>query len=791
MNKSCINHNVNKPTECDSSCLIEREDALLKVQSFFEMLTGKERGILRVAGNYGTGRTRFLNEIAQKAGGYGFELGIINTEEKSSVLNRGNGRVIIGSEKVDIRNFEKYVVKHLNESKQIGLVLIIDNALSMSNEDLNFVRKILKCKISVKLGLVYSIEPDSVFSLDYLDIDLYDTVCINPLSPKGMQMWIKNTLDWDEAPTSFLKWLYRETKGLPKLLQENVSCLLKNDFLIYNPDNNWTVVCDFSDLDTNSKNEGQSEFVKTKLASIQTGSFENELKLITGMGKVWNTWKYWNESLARLKEIIRKQEADPKLENVRLHIWFGRLTNLEGDYEKASIVLNDGLELFRKTIDREGEAEISYMKALAISTQGDLRKVSVLLQESLAVYRSMNDKGGITRVLQYLGLVYYYQGEYDKSEMFLVESLELCRKMKDRQATSRTLIGLGMIAKARGDIAQSIKLFYEYLKKSDELDDKESISIALINIAEIAISNKDYIFVKSFYEKSLKQLREMGYRNLIAHTLKDLAEIARYEEDYDKANGLFLESLDVLEECGDNTEIMWLYRSMAELELQRRNYSTAKEMYIKGLRVLGDSSHTNWLYVMSVFEALAEISFFQEEEARAAKLIGAADKLFEVSGKLIAKNDFAQFYLRHWKVQESMNKETFEAAWSQGNTMSFEEALKFAMEETGVNIESDMSERMINYIKANYSNDISLTDIAEYFNMSTCYLSTMFKHYTGENFKDYLNFYRVKKAKEYLQNGKMKMGTVAKLVGCNSVNTFIRIFKKYEGVSPGQYAQNK
>ena len=254
---------------------------------------------------------------------------------------------------------------------------------------------------------------------------------------------------------------------------------------------------------------------------------------------------------------------------------------------------------------------------------------------------------------------------------------------------------------------------------------------------------------------------------------------------------MFLDSLDLLEECGDNTEIMWLYRSMAELELHRGNYSAAKEMYIKGLRVLRDSGDKSWLYLMVVFEALAEISFSQEEEARAAKLIGAADKLFEVSGKLIAKNDFAQFYVRRRKIQETLNKETFEAAWSQGNMMSFEEALKFAMEETGVNMENDMAERMINYIKANYSNDISLTDIAEHFNMSTCYLSTMFKHYTGENFKEYLNFYRVKKAKEYMQNRKMKMETVAKLVGCNSINTFIRIFKKYEGVSPGQYAMKK
>lgn len=787
MKKSSINQIDNKPIECDFSCLIEREDALLKVKGFFETLTVKERGILRVVGNYGTGRTRFLSEIAHKAEEYGFELGFINTEKKSSALEKGKTQIVINSEKVDIHNFEKDITKHLSESMKKGFVLIIDNALSISKEDLNFVRRFLTSEISVKLGLVYSIEPDTVFGLDYLDIELCETVCINALSPKGVQMWINNILGWDEAPTSFLKWLYSETKGLPKLLQENISCLLKNGFLIYNPENNWTVAGDFG----TNRNDPQIDFAKDKPVASQDGSFVNELKLTNGMGHIWSTWKYWNESLTRLREIIKKQEAVPKLENVRLYIWLGRLINLDGVYEKAIGVINDGLEIFRKANDKEGEAELLYMKALAISTQGDLRKVSILLQESINIYRSINDKAGITRILEYLSLVYYYQGEYGKAEGFSIESLELCRKLKDKQGISRSLIRLGMIAKGKGNLEQALKLFDEYLKKADESEDTESISIALINIAEISISHKDLDCARSFYDKSLKLVREMGYKILIAQTLKNLAEIARYEGNYDKANGLFLESLDMLEQCGDNSEIMWLYRDMAELELQRQSYSNAKEMYVKGLKIFKESNQTNWLYAMAVFEALAEISLYQEEITRAAKLIGSADKLFEISGKLIAKNEFAQFYMRHLKIKEKMNGEAFEAAWSEGNIMNFEKAIEFAMEESGETADSDMAEKMINYIKANYSNDISLTDISEYFNMSPCYLSTMFKHYTGENFKDYLNFYRVKKAKEYLQKGKMKMGTVAKLVGCNSINTFIRIFKKYEGVSPGQYETKK
>ena len=780
MNKSCMKLIECKPVELDFSCLIEREEALLKVQNFFEMLTKKERGILRVAGNYGVGRTRFLNEIAKKAIECGFELGFINNEEESKF------QVAAASEKVDILNFEKNIAMNNNCSIN-GIILILDNALGISDEELNFVHNFLKCDIPVKLGLVYSIEPDAVFSLDYIDIDLYDTVCLNPLSPKGIQTWIKNVLGWNEAPASFLKWLYKETKGLPKLLQENISCLIKNGFLICSPDNNWTVAGNFDDLFTSNIKGEQNEFLNDKAEVFQTGSFENELKLTCGMGQIWNTWKSWNESVARLKEIIKRQEAVPKLENVRLHIWLGGLTNLEGDYEKVVTVLDEGLELFRKTIDKEGEAEVFYLKALAISTQGDLRKVSVLLQESLDIYRLLDDKAGIARILQYLGMVYYYQGEYDKAEMLLVESLEICRKLKDESGISGSLIRLGMIAKGKGELAQALKLFYEYLKKYNSPDDEENISIALINIAEISIRQNDYSYARSFYEKSLKLLHEMGCKSLIARVMKDLAQLFRYEGDYDKANKLFGESLNIFNKCGDNTEIMWLYLSIAEMELERKNYIAAKEMYIKGLKVFKDSSQTNWLYAMTVLEALAEISYYQEEMARAAKLMGAADKLSEVSGKFTAKNDFAQIYMRHKRIQEKMNRETFEAAWVEGNIMNFDEALNFAIGDNNDEIDNEMAEKMINYIKENYSKDISLTDMADYFNMSPCYLSTMFKHYTGENFKDYLNFYRVKKAKEYLQKGKMKMGTVAKLVGCNSINTFIRIFKKYEGVSPGQF----
>ena len=102
--------------------------------------------------------------------------------------------------------------------------------------------------------------------------------------------------------------------------------------------------------------------------------------------------------------------------------------------------------------------------------------------------------------------------------------------------------------------------------------------------------------------------------------------------------------------------------------------------------------------------------------------------------------------------------------------------------------EQSFADELIEYIHDNYNKDISLTDIAEEFNYSTAYISTLFKEQLNENYKDCLNNYRVKMAKEFMRENKdLKIKDVAGMVGCNNVNTFIRMFKRYEGISPGKY----
>ena len=114
------------------------------------------------------------------------------------------------------------------------------------------------------------------------------------------------------------------------------------------------------------------------------------------------------------------------------------------------------------------------------------------------------------------------------------------------------------------------------------------------------------------------------------------------------------------------------------------------------------------------------------------------------------------------------------------------EICKFIKENSEIDIKT-IKNSIEKYLLLNYMKDISLESLSDYLGYSFKYTSILFKKIMGDNFKNYLSLYRIKKAKELMENKEYKIKELAALVGYNSSNTFIRMFRKYEGVSPGKY----
>ncbi len=98
-----------------------------------------------------------------------------------------------------------------------------------------------------------------------------------------------------------------------------------------------------------------------------------------------------------------------------------------------------------------------------------------------------------------------------------------------------------------------------------------------------------------------------------------------------------------------------------------------------------------------------------------------------------------------------------------------------------------MSQRIRDYVADHYREDFSMADLARDLNLSMSYMSVVFKRSTGRNFADYLNRYRISVAKDLLMHTDKTISQIATDSGFISANTFIRTFKKIEGITPGQY----
>lgn len=97
-------------------------------------------------------------------------------------------------------------------------------------------------------------------------------------------------------------------------------------------------------------------------------------------------------------------------------------------------------------------------------------------------------------------------------------------------------------------------------------------------------------------------------------------------------------------------------------------------------------------------------------------------------------------------------------------------------------------EEVLDYIDKNYQYDISLNELAvrKYF-MNPSYLSRLFKNEVGMTFSKYLIDYRIRKSKELLEGGILKISDVAMLSGYNDVSHYIQAFKKQCGCTPEEY----
>lgn len=107
-------------------------------------------------------------------------------------------------------------------------------------------------------------------------------------------------------------------------------------------------------------------------------------------------------------------------------------------------------------------------------------------------------------------------------------------------------------------------------------------------------------------------------------------------------------------------------------------------------------------------------------------------------------------------------------------------------EESG-KVQNLFVQKAVDYIKLNYSEKISIKEIAEQLYLSPKYLSELFKKHTGKTISEYLTEYRLDKACQLLDHAEYRVGDVSGMVGIHDGRYFSNMFKKKYGMTPTEY----
>jgi predicted ATPase/DNA-binding CsgD family transcriptional regulator len=233
----------------------------------------------------------------------------------------------------------------------------------------------------------------------------------------------------------------------------------------------------------------------------------------------------------------------------------------------------------------------------------------------------------------------WYQGDLESAQSSFEESMVIYRELGagDRWSLSLVLQGLGMVADVRHDQPAAHRFYAESLALRRELGDPWGLAQSLDNLGARQLADGDLDAAHTSYVEALEIARQAGDRRLIATELSGLASLSSVQGDVSRAVTLVAEALPL------------------DAEL-----------------------HDRW-GAAGRLSALAELAARADQEAAVATapvLWGIVEGLFSAMG---ARRPSAERDLRMAATRSRLGDDAFEAAWSAGRGMTFQQGIVYAL----------------------------------------------------------------------------------------------------------------
>jgi predicted ATPase/DNA-binding SARP family transcriptional activator/DNA-binding CsgD family transcriptional regulator len=236
---------------------------------------------------------------------------------------------------------------------------------------------------------------------------------------------------------------------------------------------------------------------------------------------------------------------------------------------------------------------------------------------------------------------------------------------------------LGEAAWLQGDHERAAELFEEGLALHREASNTRGVAWSICSLANVSSDRGDYERSKELYEEAIALAREMGGALPLGDLLLALGWEYMLEGDHERATALNEEAAALYRERGSTGGLKYALDTLGWAALVREDRERARDLYEDNLVLCREIDDK--LVASESMDGLACYAASGGEAQRAARLFGAAQALREAVGyqQPPRERSLREPYLT---VARSCSDEAaWKTAFAEGQAMSFEEAVEYAL----------------------------------------------------------------------------------------------------------------
>jgi tetratricopeptide (TPR) repeat protein len=230
--------------------------------------------------------------------------------------------------------------------------------------------------------------------------------------------------------------------------------------------------------------------------------------------------------------------------------------------------------------------------------------------------------------------VAHYQGENDTASSLANEGLALAIAIDAPRGIAYSTALFGMSAYAQGQLGRAKEHLLEALSIFRKVDDQRNVVLMLVSLARTAYRQGDRASAAQYLEESLTIARQLDILWCLAYSLEIMGLLQRSQGHFNRAFELFRESLLI----------------------------SAEQDNLQG--------------VLNCLGALAGLAAMDRQPGHAARLFAAAEKLRQKIGAKMGRDDREEYEDYLAMLHHQLPDAAFKTAWSEGDAMTVEQAIK-------------------------------------------------------------------------------------------------------------------